>query len=202
MKTFKPLLFTIMFCAYISTVSASPVNLALTGDANQSSTLTAIPSGGGDSITAYADLAIDGITDGNFWHGSVSHTKFDSDAWWEVDLGDTYTIDHINIWNRTDGGWGYRLHHFTVSILNDVGMSVWQNYYEDDPGYLLELNGLFINGQFVKIEFDSGYTVDRYLQLAEVQVWGDPNPVPLPGAVWLFVSSIIGIVSVSRKLKK
>jgi hypothetical protein len=25
-----------------------------------------------------------------------------SDAWWEVDLGEVYDIDHITLWNRTD----------------------------------------------------------------------------------------------------
>jgi hypothetical protein len=33
---------------------------------------------------------------------SLSHTQNDAEAWWEVDLGQLYEIDEIEIWNRTD----------------------------------------------------------------------------------------------------
>jgi hypothetical protein len=86
-------------------------NVALSETATQSST-------GYWGWSATADLAIDGNTDGNYWNGSVSHTLADNNpyAWWEVDLGQEYSINEIDIWNRTDG-YGYRLVPFTLSIL-------------------------------------------------------------------------------------
>src|SRR5204862_6360587 len=50
-----------------------------------------------------AERAVDGVTDGNAGRRSVSHTQNDPQAWWEVDLGQSYEIDEIEIWNRTDG---------------------------------------------------------------------------------------------------
>jgi alpha-L-fucosidase len=56
--------------------------------------------------TAYggvASRAVDGNTDGVFGAGSVSHTaEPESQAWWQVDLGESVEISDIALWNRTD----------------------------------------------------------------------------------------------------
>ncbi|MFE7332565.1 discoidin domain-containing protein [Streptomyces sp. NPDC057565] len=67
--------------------------------ATQSSTLRGFgaPAGG-----ATASLAVDGNTDGDFSHGSVSHTNSDVNAWWQVDLGSSHLLDSIKVFNRTD----------------------------------------------------------------------------------------------------
>ena len=49
-----------------------------------------------------ADLARDGNTDGDWRNGSVTHTELDANAWWEIDLGASRSIDQIFVWNRTD----------------------------------------------------------------------------------------------------
>ena len=68
-------------------------NLALNSSTSQSGT----QSGGN------ASRAVDGNTDGNFWGGnSVTNTNWQSQAWWETDLGAMGNIESINIWNRTD----------------------------------------------------------------------------------------------------
>ena len=47
--------------------------------------------------------AVDGNTDGNFGANTTTHTAEPSDqAWWQVDLEDSFPIDEIEIWNRTD----------------------------------------------------------------------------------------------------
>ena len=49
-----------------------------------------------------ASRAIDGNVDGNFANQSVTHTQEGYQSWWEINLGNAYTIDHINISPRTD----------------------------------------------------------------------------------------------------
>jgi hypothetical protein len=66
------------------------VNLALGKSTTQSSTISP-PS-----------LAVDGNVDGNFVNGSVSHTGKDKFAWLDVDLGDSFSVGDIRVWNRTD----------------------------------------------------------------------------------------------------
>src|SRR5258708_750220 len=73
-----------------SRASLDPVNLALGQPATQSSTLF-----GSD-----ASLAVDGNTDGNWCDGSVTHTDYDPNSWWEVDLGQSRQIGSISIFNR------------------------------------------------------------------------------------------------------
>jgi hypothetical protein len=61
---------------------------------------------------AVGSRAVDGNTSGQWADGSLSCTRNDVQAWWEVDLGrdgsgvltdPLYQIDAIRVWNRTDG---------------------------------------------------------------------------------------------------
>jgi hypothetical protein len=49
-----------------------------------------------------ASRAVDGNTDGAFFSGSVTHTATAPNQWWMVDLGASYRIESISIYNRTD----------------------------------------------------------------------------------------------------
>ena len=69
-------------------------------------------------VALVADLAIDGNTDGSWGGRSVSHTSFQRDPWWEVDLGSVQPVHRIRIFNRTDGDLENRLHRFRVSLLS------------------------------------------------------------------------------------
>src|SRR5664279_2551743 len=64
-----------------------------------------------------AASAIDGNTDGNFYDGSVTHTYLDTNAWWQVDLGASATINSVVVWNRTDCC-GDRLGDYWVFVSN------------------------------------------------------------------------------------
>ena len=66
------------------------VNLALNRPATES------------SVFGPAARAVDGIRDGNWNSGSVTHTNSEANAWWQVDLGAVRSIVSIGIWNRTD----------------------------------------------------------------------------------------------------
>jgi hypothetical protein len=69
-----------------------PTNLALGKPAYQSST----------AFGMEASRAVDGNIDGNYYSGSITQTLAGGPQWWMVDLGDTYTIDSVIVYNRTD----------------------------------------------------------------------------------------------------
>ena len=45
---------------------------------------------------------MDGNNDGNHTANSMTHTKFNQNAWWEIDLGGIYDLSAVKIWNRTN----------------------------------------------------------------------------------------------------
>ncbi|HXJ60176.1 MAG TPA: DUF1553 domain-containing protein [Verrucomicrobiae bacterium] len=64
------------------------------------------------------ELAVDGNTDGRFDAAkSTTHTRAESNPWWEVDLGRELAIDRIEVWNRTDANLGDRLNGFRLLAL-------------------------------------------------------------------------------------
>jgi hypothetical protein len=67
-----------------------------------------------------ASLAVDGNTDGDYHHGSCTHTDANAalPAWWQVDLDNTATIDEVRIWNRGDCC-SERLRDFEVRLCAD-----------------------------------------------------------------------------------
>lgn len=89
-------------------VSAA-INLALGKPTLQSSTYS----------TAWASRAVDGDPDGNYDHGSVTHTDNPGENWWLVDLEAVAAVGEVVISNRTDCCSG-RLHDFTVSVSSDL----------------------------------------------------------------------------------
>jgi RHS repeat-associated protein len=78
--------------AEVQVIGSSGQNLALAGTASQSST----------AFGGTANRANDGNTDGNFADGSVSHTDYQNQPWWQVDLGSSQQVSSVNVWNRTD----------------------------------------------------------------------------------------------------
>ncbi|XP_055521506.1 fucolectin-like [Leucoraja erinacea] len=67
-------------------------NVAMRGKATQSST-------GG---YATADKAIDGSRDGDYHHGSCTHTRSEPQPWWSVDLFAQESVLSVKITNRAD----------------------------------------------------------------------------------------------------
>ncbi|XP_062420860.1 uncharacterized protein LOC119221789 [Pungitius pungitius] len=67
-------------------------NLALKGDATQSST----------SSVFVAAKAIDGNRNSYLPKGSCTHTESETDPWWRVDLGQEYDITSVKVTNRGD----------------------------------------------------------------------------------------------------
>ena len=49
---------------------------------------------------AKSSAAVDGNRDANFFHGSCTHTRYDYEAWWAVDLEGWYSVARVGIQNR------------------------------------------------------------------------------------------------------
>lgn len=167
-------------------------NLALNGIASQSST----------GSSGYAFFGNDGNTSGIYGYesGSVTHTSGFDKGWWQVDLGNSYDIDTITLWNRTDCC-SDRLQNFNVSVLGANNSVVWSETYLPQFGTSLSftLPDETI-GQLVKVSLNDY----NYLSLAEVQVFGDTstNSVPEPTTMLLFGTGITGLVGSRFRRKK
>ena len=89
-------------------VISGGTNVARRGQASQKNTA----SGG------VASRGIDGNKSGLYGDNGQTHTEEETDEpWWEVDLGESYPIDQINIFNRTEIP--DRLRNFTLKVLDD-----------------------------------------------------------------------------------
>jgi hypothetical protein len=177
---------------------ANVVNLALSGTAQQSSLY---PAGNGYSL-GYAYKAIDGNTNGSWNNQSVTHTNNDVNAWWRVDLGNTYALNSITLWNRTDCC-SDRLSNFTVSVLNSAQSKVFsESFFTNGGTFASNLDIALPNGiagQFVKVQLNG----QNPLSLAEVQVYGNAAPVPEPEE-WAMMLLGFGMVGwqIKRKQRK
>jgi F5/8 type C domain-containing protein/beta-propeller repeat-containing protein len=151
---------------------ASGSNLAAGKAASQSSTY----------CTANAANAVDGSTDGVYVDGSLSTTNFDSNAWWQVDLGASAAVSSIVIWNRTDCC-GSRLSNYWIFVSNtpfgandtpgtlQIRPGTWGTYQAaaPNPSTTIALGG--VQGRYVRVQL-AGV---NYLSLAEVQVFVTGN---------------------------
>ncbi|MDW5290818.1 T9SS type A sorting domain-containing protein [Formosa sp. PL04] len=133
------------------------VNLALDGTATQSTTL------GG----AAASRAIDNNTNGIFTSGSVTASQ-GPNPWWEVELDNNYSIDDINVYNRTDACCTSRLSDFTVSIINSSGATSFSQTITNEPNPSVTIDAGGAIGQVIRVQSNLTST----LNLAEVQVFG------------------------------
>jgi len=131
--------------------------------------------------------AVDGNTDGEFSHGSASHTLRDINAWFEVDLGKSETIDSINIWNRTDCC-GYCLRDYWIFISDlpfkaeetatklSMRPATWhqQNFAPNPKGVVKTVGA---KGRYVRIQLpgDAKTLRECFLSLAEVEIFKAKN---------------------------
>ena len=131
---------------------------------------------------AVASRAVDGNINGNFSSNSVSCTAGVRDQWFEIDLQDTYEIEEIVIYNRTD------CCHERINGLN-IRVS--------DSQFRSNFNGTsFARGisQFTGSKSIKGNATGRYvrlhlpnsfLQLAEVAIYGKKSNTSPPQSTGL-----------------
>ena len=98
-------------------------NIAKSGTARQSSV----------AYDGSPARAVDGVTSGVFTEASVTHTATETNPWWEVDLGALHVVDHVRVWNRTDGDLERRLRGYRVILLDDERNEVRRRRFRSAP---------------------------------------------------------------------
>ncbi|CAH1247231.1 PKD1L3 [Branchiostoma lanceolatum] len=145
------------------------VNVALGKPADQTSTYRYAHHG-------LASHAVDGNTDGNYYSGSCASTAHPPEAnpsWW-VDLGESYMVDSVVIFNRMDccGDW---LNPFNIHIGDSAQVSTNPQCGGDhridvnQSSFSVSCPGM--RGRYVGVRLPGP---SRILQLCEVQVYPDP----------------------------
>ncbi|MBU1344799.1 MAG: discoidin domain-containing protein [Proteobacteria bacterium] len=133
-------------------------------------------------------LAVDGNTDGDFSHGSVTHSGMDPNAWLDIDLGKNEKIDGVRIWNRTDAAES-RLNDYWVFLSNkpflqsdtpselQLRPETWSSHQRLStpmPKSTLVTEG--VKARYVRIQLSGTLPLnDSFLSLAEVEVFGSEN---------------------------
>lgn len=163
----------IVISALLSLLSGAAI-----ADAELTSTLALTNVAGGKpasqisvDYSGIASRAVDGNTDGIYDDGSVTHTVAAVGAWWEVDLQQSFVIDRITLFNRTDSCCGFRLSNFSVQILDSNRAVVKQFVTSGGASSQITYSAAGSRGRYVRVQLNG----NEVLSLAEVQVWADPN---------------------------
>jgi hypothetical protein len=184
--------------------AAATVNLSPGSAPPPSSNLAQGKAATQSSTVGPASRAVDGNTDGNYFNGSVAHTGADPYAWWQVDLGASYAISAVTLWNRTDCC-GDRLSDYWVFVSDtpyssgdtpatlQTRVGTWSAHRTSapQPSATVTPNA---QGRYVRVQLNGA----NNLQLAEVQVFGSapgmtvsPSAATLsPGASQQFAATI------------
>ena len=142
---------------------------------------------------AKPELAVDGNTDGDYAHGSVTHTGADPNAWLEIDLGSSQPIGSIKVWNRTDCC-QQRLDNFWVFVSDTpfgdtetagdlkVRPGTWgrQSFA---PKQSVGIAADDVKGRYVRVQLPgSAKPDDAFLHIAELEVFPPSPAVQVQGA--------------------
>lgn len=165
--------------AEVQVFGGETFNIARDPGATAFQSSTRVGSGGNE-----ARFAIDGITDGIFANGSVTHTLTEDNPFWQLDLASTSLIETIILHNRTDTCCQDRLAGFELDVLDRDGNAIF-NFTGPpmtgaDPIRIDLPLGLI--GDSIRIALPGS---DRTMSLAEVQVFGQAIPEPATAALAL-----------------
>ncbi|KAI8507148.1 hypothetical protein Bbelb_155870, partial [Branchiostoma belcheri] len=144
------------------------VNVALGKTAYQTTT---------EHHTRAASRAVDGNTDTNFFSGTCTHTADagETDPSWWVDLGQSYVIARVVIFNRQDGSQD-RLNPFNIHIGDSDQVSMNPKCGGDHRIALdrpsISVSCLWMMGRYVGVRLPGP---SRILTLCEVQVYTGVN---------------------------
>uniref|UniRef100_A0A8C8SK30 Fucolectin tachylectin-4 pentraxin-1 domain-containing protein n=1 Tax=Pelusios castaneus TaxID=367368 RepID=A0A8C8SK30_9SAUR len=146
-------------------------NLALRREATQSST----------DNNDVAGHAVDGNCNGHRPQGSCTHTQYDREPWWMVDLGTTHSISAVIVKNREDCCWE-RLSEADIHVgdsLEDNGKQnpICGTITDIRAGSVSTICCNGMQGRYVTISIPNR---EMYLTLCEVKVLGQ-SCAPLPG---------------------
>jgi hypothetical protein len=139
-------------------------NVARAGTATQSST----------AYEGYAGLAIDGSTHPHFATGrSISHTAFNDNPWWEVELAEPTRVDRVVLWNEDSHP--YRLIGARISLLDPKRSPIWQRTLLNSPDLTASLPVDDTTPQFAYASADSerkGFPAQHAIEFHELKRHG------------------------------
>ncbi|XP_019635892.1 PREDICTED: uncharacterized protein LOC109478668 [Branchiostoma belcheri] len=153
------------FCLIVSCLASTVegVNVAVRKSAYQTST----DEGG------RAGRAVDGKTNGNYYAHSCTHTRNQADPSWRVDLGQSYWIDRVVIFNRQDCCKG-RINPFNIHIGDSAQVSenpkCGGDHQIDVSQRSISVSCQAMRGRYVGVRLPGP---SRTLTLCEVQVFSD-----------------------------
>ena len=98
----------------------------------------------------------------------MTHTRSETNPWWEVDLQSNYSINQIKVYGRTDCC-NYRLNGFILQIIRN-GANVWKYQHTGIFYDMTVIEIPSIEGDRVKISLEGS---NKILSLAEVQVFSE-----------------------------
>ena len=130
--------------------------------------------------SAHSGLAVDLNTNDNYNGNSVTHTLYDYEPWWIVDIQTSKVISYIDIYNRTDCC-SSRLFGFyvffseTPFLYNDTARTLTQSgvRFMYRNAYPYPNIRFWVNdkkARYIKIQIANR---SEYLSLAEIKVVGD-----------------------------
>lgn len=118
------------------------------------------------------------------------------------DFGQEYDINTLHFWNYTSESFDADNVDFTLFNRNNVqvGMLSVQPALGSSPGILAEDIALAapLNVQFVTA-FLTG--TNRQVDFQNIGFTAELSQIPLPAAVWLFGSGLMGLIGVARRRK-
>jgi alpha-L-fucosidase len=139
-------------------------NLAFMRTATQSSTAPFIR-----DKRAYprAEIAVDGVLEGDGMMEQTSMTEEEENPWWQVDLERNCVIDAITLYNRTDAE-QEKLKNYRVTVMDERGRTAWTSFQKGcpNPSSTLAVGG--VSGRTVKVRLEGATS----LYIAEVVVAG------------------------------
>uniref|UniRef100_A0A8C7J1L7 Fucolectin tachylectin-4 pentraxin-1 domain-containing protein n=1 Tax=Oncorhynchus kisutch TaxID=8019 RepID=A0A8C7J1L7_ONCKI len=154
-----------LLCVFVLT-SDIFINVALKGVATQS------------SIDWYgiAQNAIDGNRESDSYKGSCSHTAYDTNPFWRVDLLDVYRVTAVTFTNRRDC-----CHERLNGAEIRIGNSLDNNGINNPRCFIISLIQAGENKTVQCNEMEGRYVVvvipgrSEWLSLCEVEVYGTPK---------------------------
>ena len=123
------------------------------------------------SSTAYggnANRALDGNTNSSYSQNSVTHTNFEKQAWWQVDLGRSEQVGFVRLFNRGDGELAKRLSNFDVILYDEKGQEVSKQFVKQLTSNQLDVQFNGKIGRYVRVQLRHEH---QALSLAEVEVF-------------------------------
>ncbi len=97
-----------------------------------------------------ANRANDGNTSGSYSEKSTTHTQPGTNVWWEMDLGRSYPITKLILYNRTDCC-GARINPARIILLDDERKIVWESRLTATaPKYEIVVDATIEEARYIK----------------------------------------------------